>query len=187
MSENITRLINWELDQPAFRQQIKELINDCRKNGKVIPLPFVMYGAQSSLDMITVINSQVNCDNCSAPCCKANPNGEPTQLLPGEYERLLLKYGDSHFIQKSKEALLKTPCPFLKKDRCIIYPDRPLVCVFYPFQPGAINGNGEEVMALASSCPEARRIARSAYMSAWRIRIQYRLTGDKASLRRLFE
>lgn len=186
MSDQLVSMINWELGQSAFRHEIRELIRRCQKQGKVIPLPFVMFKGQPSIDLVTLLLSQVNCDDCEAPCCKANPEGKLTQLLPPEYERLSSKYDRKHFVIKDDSHFLPMPCPFLKNDRCRIYPDRPIVCVIYPFQPGATNGAGEEVLAVASSCPEGRRIARAAYMASWRIRTQFRLLGEDTFLKGFF-
>lgn len=186
MSDQLVRVINWELGQRAFRHEIRRLIQQCQKKGKVIPLPFAMYKGQPSIDLVTLLLSQVNCYDCDAPCCKANPEDKLTQLLPPEYERLSSKYDRGHFVIKDDSQFLPMPCPFLKNNRCRIYPDRPIVCVIYPFQPGATNGAGQEVLAVASSCPEGRRIARAVYMTSWRIRTQFRLLGEVDFLKGFF-
>ena len=103
---------------------------------------------------------------------------EPIHLLPPEYRRLAEKYGEQHFVRKGDRADLPMPCPFLKSNHCTIYPDRPLVCVLYPFQPGATNGSGDMMLALASGCPEGRRIAKVVHMMAWRIRQQFHALGE---------
>lgn len=41
-------------------------------------------------------------------------------------------------------------CPFLKNNKCIIYPYRPMVCRTYPFM---INGNGFLYQQSTSNCP----------------------------------
>lgn len=186
----MTYVIDWELSQDAFRDQVRELIRRARKHGKVLALPIEIRNGQTAIDMLTLLMAQVDCENCDAPCCKSNPEGMLTQMLPPEYERLSAKYGKEHFIVKEDGAYLPMPCPFLRKgpnpqlkQLCKIYQDRPLVCVLYPFQPGANDGAGNHILAVASSCPEGRRIARAVFMTAWRIRQQFRLLGEADFLR----
>jgi Fe-S-cluster containining protein len=118
---------------------------------------------------------------CSSSPWKQPPesyiNSEPIGLLPLEYNHLSDKYGNKNFIIKGAEAFLPLPCPFLKNGQCIIYRERPLVCVLYPFQPGGTDGDGRSLIALSSSCPEARRITKQVYMMNWRLRKQFNLLG----------
>ena len=176
-------VIDWTLDQEPFKQQVRDLVNRAREEGKVLALPFRAFPGQSELDLMTSLLAQVNCDGCDAPCCRSNPNGEPITLVPPEYNRLIEKYGEEHFIWNGKLGILKMPCPFLKNNRCTIYSDRPLVCVLYPFQPGATDGKGNMMVALASGCPEGRRIGKAAYMMSWRIRQQFYALGEENFMR----
>jgi len=178
MTDYLTYVLDWELNKEAFRHQVRDLIHRARKGGKVLALPMRVFPGQVMIDLMTLLLAQVNCEGCDAPCCKRNPNEEPIQLPPPEYRRLSEKYGDSHFIRKGDWADLPMPCPFLKSNRCTIHPDRPLVCVLYPFQPGATNGAGDMMLALGSGCPEGRRIAKAVYMMAWQIRQQFRVLGE---------
>lgn len=183
--ESMISVINWELPQEAFRHEIRSIIREAHKSGKVIGLPLEATPGQPFLDAMTLLLAQVNCDNCDAPCCRSNPQGIQTGILPPEYKRLSEKYGKENFIVKGDEAYLPMPCPFLKANRCTIYRDRPLVCVLYPFQPGAFNGEDKPVIALASSCPEGRRIALRVFMTSWRIRQQFYFLGEKNFMRGL--
>ncbi len=176
-------VIDWTLNQEAFKQQVGDLINRARKGGKVLALPFRAFPGMPMLDLMTSLLAQVNCEGCDAPCCKSNPNGEPISLLPPEYKRLAEKYGQEHFIRQGDRGIVKMPCPFLRNNRCTIYLDRPLVCVLYPFQPGATDGEGNMMMALAANCPEGRRIAKAAYMMSWRIRQQFNALGESNFMR----
>lgn len=176
-------VIDWTLDQETFKQQVRDLVHRARKEGKVIALPFRVFPGQPILDLMTSLLTQVNCVRCDAPCCKSNPNGEPLSLLPPEYTRLAEKYGREHFIRHGDMDILKMPCPFLKHNRCTIYCDRPLVCVMYPFQPGATDGAGNMMVAFSANCPEGRRIARAAYMMSWRIRQQFYSLGKENFMR----
>jgi Fe-S-cluster containining protein len=168
--EKMKYLIRWDVDQDEFRREIRQMIHQARTQHKVIPLPFSQTG-QPALDLLTVILGEVNCDYCDAPCCKVNPNGEPIDLLPAEVPRL-----SQHGLKGTKITM---PCEFLKSGRCSVYPDRPLVCLLYPFQPGANDGEGRPLFAVASSCPEGRRIARDCYMMAWKLRSCFYSLGDE--------
>jgi len=155
----------------------------------VLALPIKIRPGQTMGDLVTLLLAQVDCRNCDAPCCRANPWGAGTGLPPLEYQRLSEKYGKERFIMKDGMAYLPMPCPFLreaprqKENLCTIYPDRPLACVLYPFQPGAADDAGEAVLALSSSCPSARHLARDIYMTAWRLRRQFKLLGEEDFLR----
>lgn len=184
--ESMAYLIDWELNQEAFRRQIRDLIQKAKESGKVLPIAMEITKGTTFVDQLTLLISQVNCEGCEAPCCKHNPNGEPMDVLSPEYQRLAEKYGSHHFIVKGKSAYLPMPCPFLKNNRCTIYRDRPLACVLYPFQPGASDGAGNIILALASSCPEARRIVRSVYMMSWRIRQQFYQLGEGNFMKGIF-
>lgn len=183
----MVREIDWDVPQSEFRDFIREYIHTAEKSNKVLALPIEIHKGQSAIDLLTLLLAQVNCDDCDAICCKANPDGMLTQVLSHEYEYLSKKYGQEHFIIKNESAFLPMPCPFLRKGTkpgakqlCKIYPDRPLVCVFYPFQPGATafqdevkDGEEMDILAVASECPEGRRITKAVFMTAWRIRHQF--------------
>ncbi len=180
-------VINWDLNQEAFQAQVNDLIHRAQQHRKVLPLPIRAVSGLAMIDQMTLLIAQVNCAECNAPCCKANPDEKPIQLLPPEYRSLAEKYGEQHFVRKEEGAELPMPCPFLTlaggEDKqpasplCTIYPDRPLVCVIYPFQPGATEVAGGTVLALASSCPEGRRVAMGVYMIAWQLRQRFRALG----------
>ena len=88
---------------------------------------------------IAKILSKVECDFCGR-CCREIP----VQIDIDEVERISEYLGIStqKFIKKytvlrdvgfGEKLYLKTPCPFLKNNRCTIYPLRPRVCRTYPF------------------------------------------------------
>ncbi len=178
-SDYMQYVIDWTLNLAAFKRQVRDLIYQARKGGKVLALPFQVYPGQPFFDLVVSLLSHVDCEGCDAPCCKSNPEDMPLWLPPPEFNKLARKYGENHFIPDGDSGILPMPCPFLKHNRCTIYPDRPLVCVLYPFQPGATDGTGNMMMALAASCPEARRITREAYMMSWRIRQQFYSLGEE--------
>lgn len=188
--ETMKYLIDWELNQEAFRHSIKDMIRKARKNGKVLALPMEITPGMTFINLMILLLAQVKCDDCDAQCCRMNPEGDMTPIVPPEYQRLSEKYGKEHFVEKDGQAFLPMPCPFLKKgpysqlkELCTIYRDRPLPCVLYPFQPGATDGADNMILALASRCPEGRRITKEVYMMAWRIRQQFDLLGEGNFLR----
>jgi Fe-S-cluster containining protein len=72
------------------------------------------------------------CERC-AECCRTLPislNWEDIErLYKLEGERFLDKLDD-----KVIENCLKTPCPYLREGKCLIYDKRPLVCRVFPFE-----------------------------------------------------
>lgn len=184
MLEQMQREIDWQLDQEPFRRLVDSIINEAKVTNKVIALPLGIHPGQTALDLMTLLLCQVNCDDCHVPCCRENPGGLPISILPPEYERLAAKYDVGELKQSDDGTYeLPTPCPFLKGNRCSIYSDRPLVCVIYPYQLGGEDGEGNMVLALSSSCPDARRISRLVYMFAWRIRRQFFMLGGEDFMR----
>jgi Fe-S-cluster containining protein len=173
-------VINWDLDRQAFQDQVRDMIKQCLDESNVIVLPVEIVRGEVFVEQLSVILAQVNCGDCCR-CCKTSFDGGPISIVSNEYRYLAQKYGESNFKQSDGETFLPYPCPFLKSGRCSIYPDRPLVCVFFPFQPGGRSGLNAElnVIALASGCPEARRIARAIYMTQWRLRKQFNRAGRK--------
>jgi len=172
--------IDWTLDQVQFRAQIRKMIKLARASGKVLTLPLFPESGDGAIELITIITSQVRCEGCDALCCKSNPHGSNLSLLSSEYQRLKEKHGDAHLQATGEEYWIKMPCGFLQGDRCTIYPDRPLGCILYPFNPGGSEGeNGRMAISLESRCPEARRITRDIYMASWRIRQSFMTLGNK--------
>lgn len=170
--------IDWTLDQVRFRSQVRRMVKLCRDGGKVITLPLFPECGDWAIELLSVILSQVNCDGCDAPCCKFNPQGGNLSLLPSEYQRLKNKYGETHLLNQEDQYYIKMPCGFLRDNRCTIYPDRPLVCVMYPFNPGGTEGlHHRMALSLESRCPEAQRLAKAIYMTSWKIRQIYWSTG----------
>jgi len=171
--------IEWTLDQVQFRAQIRKMIKAARASGKVLTLPLFPETSDGALELITIITSQIRCEGCDALCCKSNPYGSNLSLLPSEYQRLKEKYGEEHLLAHDGEYWIKMPCGFLQGGQCTIYPDRPLVCILYPFNPGGEGEHGRMALSLESRCPEARRITRDIYSASWRIRQSYRSLGNE--------
>lgn len=175
-SESIKFVINWDLDRQAFQDLVRDMIKQCVEQNKVIVLPVEIVSGEVFAEQLSVLLSQVNCGDCSK-CCESSFDNEEICIVPDEYLYLAEKYGYGHFnIDVNGKITLHYPCPFLKSRRCSIYSDRPLVCTLFPFQPGGTSGEDAElnVLALASSCPESRRIARAVYMTQWRLRKQFK-------------
>jgi Fe-S-cluster containining protein len=181
MSEYLTYAIDWTLSQSAFHDLVRNMIHEAHKKDKVLALPINVEPGQTFIDLLTLLLARIDCEGCRAPCCRQNPAGLPTQLLASEYRRLSEKYGKENFVIKDSAVYLPIPCPFLRSSRCSIYEERPFVCVLYPFQFGgsASTPDGAPVMALASRCPASRKLTRDVFMTAWQLRRQFRLLGDK--------
>jgi Fe-S-cluster containining protein len=177
-NEQLTWVIDWWMPIDEFRRSIDDMIRRAAADRKVLALPIKMHSGQIYHDFLTLLLSQVHCGTCSAPCCRKNPHDEPFTLLPQEFNRLARRYGREHFVMDNGVGSIPMPCPFLNNSKCTIYHDRPIICVFYPFQPGATDETGSKMIALASDCPEARRITRQVYISAWWIKHQFRLLGE---------
>ena len=172
--EPLKTYIDWELEKDAFQCLIRDMIKDCVDHNKVIALPITITEGSSFLDQLGMLLSQVNCKDCNR-CCKSGENNV-VSLTPEEGRYFSGKYGQSYFTTFEDNLAIPYPCCFLIGHECSIYSDRPLVCALYPFQPGGFAGEEmkENVIAVASDCPEGRRIARTIYMTIWRLRRQFK-------------
>lgn len=160
MGEYMIDELDWSLSESEFRNSIMVLIAKHLEQGKVIPLPVA-----GDMDTLQLMLAAIHCNNCSAQCCKAGKD-DIVSLTRKEFDYLVGKYGSDGMVD-AKECGIKMPCRFLfSGDSCSIYADRPLVCMFYPMQPGG-KINSQEVLAVASSCPQARAYALQVYMRLW--------------------
>jgi Fe-S-cluster containining protein len=171
--------VDWDLPFDVFNSRVKFIIDDALRKGKVIPLPIVVAPGMEFLNQITLLVSRVHCKDCNK-CCTTSPCGNPIECMPVEGTILTRKYGNENFIQHKDSWQIKVPCGFLDSyGKCRIYNERPTVCVMYPFQIGAGDNNGNNLLALDSDCPEARIIALEIYIYRWYIRNQFRRNGTK--------
>jgi Fe-S-cluster containining protein len=165
--------LNYELPEVEFRHQIEALIRNARKSKMVIPIPCHISGF--GLELMALVLSQINCDGCDAPCCRSPEFAEfGIPLLGTEYQALVERIGMDKLTQidiklVGEARYLPTPCPFLRKNLCLIYDIRPVVCIQYPFQPSAVDEEGSALVGLDPYCPEARRIAKRIYMTYWKL------------------
>ena len=60
--------------------------------------------------------------------------------------------GKAPYIYEMKKTLGKGKCVFLSKNRCTIYPLRPLICRFYPFELKTA-ANREYKFSCTNECP----------------------------------
>jgi len=180
VTEPLKTVLDWEVGQEEFRQQIREMVSTCAREGRVIPLPLRLVQGIELTGQLGFLLTMVNCDQCNALCCtrESSPDGEGIGLIGPEVE-FVQRAGYAHCIQEnSLGKCLPYPCPFYSAKHngrgCSIYPDRPFACVLYPFQPGGWLGEeGVLAISVAASCPEGRRIARSVYMHTWRVRQKF--------------
>lgn len=147
------------------------MIATCREQGKVLTLPIPLHSGEPFAFQLSLVLSQVNCDKCDALCCKNDDNHNGITLMSQDRE-VLEKMNLGHLIKGAGiRPHLAYPCPLLKKKQCTIYADRPIACLLYPFQSGgSITDEHILTMAVSSSCPEGRRIARQVFIMAWHIR-----------------
>jgi Fe-S-cluster containining protein len=174
-NEPLKFFIDWELEKDAFQSLVRDMIKNCVDHGKVISLPFIIVRGQSFLDQLGLLLSQVDCRGCNNRCCRTGEDGI-VSLTPQEGRIFLERYGQSIFTTSEEGLAIPYPCRFLEGHKCSIYPERPLVCTLYPFQPGGFEGEErrENVIAISAQCPEGKRIARAVYMTTWRLRKQFK-------------
>ncbi len=157
-TDSVNCTLDWQASYEEFLKQVRDLIATLKENARVIPLPF--YGGDNSA---IVFISQIKCDGCDAHCCTENPEGKPLALMPGEFERMVA----ASSVFQDNAGVIKLPCPALKDNRCTIYKDRPLKCLYYPIQDNSRGENGLHILSVNSNCPEACRIAEQVYMIQW--------------------
>jgi Fe-S-cluster containining protein len=163
-------VIDWELPEAEFRNQIETLIRNARKSEVVIPLPCNI--TDNGLELMALVLSQINCDGCDAPCCRSPKFAEfGISLLATEYQALVERIGVDKLTKMGikldgNTGYIPTPCPFLHKNLCSIYDIRPFICVQYPIQQ---NEEDPELISLDPLCREARRIAKRVYMTYWKL------------------
>jgi Fe-S-cluster containining protein len=173
-------LINWELDEAAFRNQVRNMVTQCRKRGKVIGLPIILQPGDGFVDLLSMLLGAIDCSTCGGNCCKNSPHTKTIGILPSEYAALSKKYGKDKFVITGDDVFLPMPCPFMRSTEgkhCSIYSDRPFVCTFFPFQFGGVNGEGQTLLSVASDCPEARRLSVNVFMANWQLRTKFKDIG----------
>ncbi len=173
--------IKWDLELPAFRKDIEDMIERCTAEDKSIALPIFPKSRDHFIDVVKTMLAAIHCEKCPAPCCKYNPGGQDSTLSEKEWVFLRSEHGsqafrEDHSLMDPTETgyFLKMPCAFLNHTpnvyRCSIYEDRPLCCVLYPYQAGGRDDSGAEALSVASDCPAARRVALTVYLTEWQIR-----------------
>jgi len=165
-------VIDWELTPQLFEEQLDLMIEQASFFGKVLPLPIPISNANTS-QLILGLLSRVDCSGCDSACCKAG--SEEIAMLPEEYEDLKAKYPEVMKDIILEKDHVSVPCPLLKDGRCQVYPDRPMVCLVFPIQFGAVIGGPsgtdlENAFALSSLCPAAKRLTREIYLYRYQMR-----------------
>jgi len=173
-NEPLKTYIDWELEKDAFQCLVRDMIKNCVDHGKVITLPITIIHGQSFIEQLGMLLSQVDCKDCNK-CCLTGVNNF-VDLTPQEARIFSVRYGASILSSHEDSVSIPYPCCFLKDHKCSIYPERPLVCAMYPFQSGGFSGEEmkQYTLAVASDCPEGRRIARAIFMTTWRLRRQFK-------------
>lgn len=168
----LINMIDWDLPLDPFKHRIREMIADCQKKEKVLVLPVKITPGPDFIFQLADLLGQVNCENCESECCKVDhgPEGDGVALMDSDRVTLDSLNLAGHIKGAGKNAHLELPCPFLKSNRCSIYPSRPFMCLIYPFQFGGyLDRMSKPSMSVSSACPEGRRITKQFYIMAWRI------------------
>ncbi|MDD5510785.1 MAG: hypothetical protein PHI12_08245 [Dehalococcoidales bacterium] len=168
-------LIDWELEEDEFKKELSELMKGAQETNSVIPLPLNVQSGEIGFSMITALISQVKCDACDANCCKRGPNN-CVSLSVKEHMVLFKKYHTQVIKsvykpgERSDFIDMQYPCTLLDNlNHCLAQDEKPFACLIYPLQFGA-KAEGKDLFALASSCPEGRRIARQIFLYRWQLR-----------------
>ena len=129
----------------AFKRRVKKIVVKRIRNPSDFTPEEIKQAIEKALETFTildwaigVLNSSYLCGKCGICCRKCHPiRLEPEDIqaianyLHVSIPRFYLEYVDiykDHFILKGTR-----PCRFLRGNLCSIYPVRPLVCRFYPF------------------------------------------------------
>jgi len=162
-----------ELEEPEFRKQIENIINNARKNESTLPLPITI--GDNAIEVTALVLGQINCEKCDARCCRSSVFAEfGIPFLDSEYRTLVERIGEEKLAKIGVKLIgnsryIPTPCPFLKKNACSIYDIRPIVCVNFPLDSPAKDDHGRKMISLDPLCPEARRIAKRTYLTLWKL------------------
>lgn len=172
-NEPLKTVVDWDLPPREFERQVDQLILQYTAGGKVIPLPIALPPNGKGQDLLVVMLAKIDCSGCDAICCREQPaNEDKIAMAPAEFEDLKRKYPTiMHSVHLSEDSVT-APCPLLKDGRCQVYHDRPFVCWLYPFEFGAWTvpegtARKEQLAAVSSSCPEARKLAKGIYLSRY--------------------
>jgi len=110
------------------------------------------------------INLRLECIKCGLCCGDTERKTRHILLLKDETEKIALQTGQPTNVF-SVEALGKYPyvyemkksnegkCVFLKDNQCSIYPKRPLICIFYPFELKFNEEKDVHVFDFTVECP----------------------------------
>ena len=162
--------LDFNLNKKKFEEQVDKLAQKMAEEERVIPLPIELDSGNAFLPLVSLLLSQISCDNCDTNCCKSNPvtfeQGIPL-MLP-EYHKLSTLYSKDNFRIGKESFIIPLPCAFLKGNHCSIYDNRPFICALFPFQVGG-KINGKRVMSVASSCPSGYSIAKSVNKKLWEL------------------
>lgn len=119
------------------------------------------------------ISAKIDCTKC-ANCCKnmtvvldeedLKSIAKGLDISPGEVKASYTKSGE-----ESDEYIMdKKPCPFLKNNKCSIYPDRPKVCRSFPhLHKEGIMFKLWNVIENTSVCPIAFNVFEQMKMRFW--------------------
>ena len=116
------------------------------------------------MDFSYPIKVRFECNGCGLCCGDTEQKTRHILILKGEADKLVFKTGQPatsfsvevdgkhpyvYEMKKSSEG----KCVFLKDNRCSIYPLRPLICTFYPFELKFNNDKEAHDFSFTLECP----------------------------------
>ena len=162
-------VIDFSKSKSEFITDLDKLLLQAVKLRAVIPLPVHEARGVDASGIMSLILSSIDCSSCNAKCCHEN-HGTPIPVMEFEKNLILSKYGISLPDIGGHWWGIRTPCPLLSGDKCICYSERPMVCRFYPLQPGMANDGYGVMYSLDSICPQAPILARKIYIITYELR-----------------
>jgi uncharacterized protein len=117
----------------------------------------------TTLDFIYPANVSFECNGCGL-CC-VDTKEKTRHILMLESEATIISGHTCLPIEKFTQTAEKAPyvyemkkpidgkCFFLKNNQCTIYPHRPLICRFYPFELKFDTGKDKHVFSFTLECP----------------------------------
>lgn len=169
-NQQIITVLNWDVGEWEFMDQVEAMIKIAENYGKSLPLPVALQTGEAFVGQVALLLAAVNCKECSADCCRhaMDQNDEGIGLLPDEM-KLFQQVGAKIIDRGAEGSHTPYPCPFYSGeefgDCCAIYKGRPLSCMLFPFQPGGFMGEHAEIptVSINAKCPEGKRLTRFIY------------------------
>lgn len=138
------------------------------------------------------VNLRFECSKCGLCCGDTEKNTRHILLLKDEAEKIVFQTGqltnvfaveaagNNPYVYEMKKSS-EGKCIFLKDNQCSIYPERPLVCIFYPFELKFNTDKDTHVFTFTFECPainQGKLLEKDYFKKLFKI-AQERLTQEK--------